>query len=85
MNPVGSINPLYATYDSLGNMVNDPWPTNGASSGCDLDAVGVINAAAAPEPSSLALLSLLGGAAFAPTLRRKANRRRRENRRARDR
>ncbi|MBP0903283.1 T9SS type A sorting domain-containing protein [Mariniflexile gromovii] len=40
---VGSINPTYATYDSYGNMVNDPYPTPFASSGFDLDAVGVIN------------------------------------------
>jgi hypothetical protein len=29
--------------DSKGNIINDPWPTNFASSGFDLDAVGVIN------------------------------------------
>lgn len=40
---VGSINSLYATRDSKGNIINDPWPTNFASSGFDLDAVGVIN------------------------------------------
>lgn len=40
---VGSINPLYATYDSDGNKVNDPYPTGFASGGFDLDAVGVIN------------------------------------------
>lgn len=42
---VGNINPLYATYDSQGNKVNDPWPTPFGSSGFDLDAVGVIHAA----------------------------------------
>ena len=40
---VGSINPDYATYDSQGHIVNDPWPTPFASSGFDLDAVGVIH------------------------------------------
>lgn len=40
---VGSINDLYATYDSEGNKVNDPYPTPFPSSGFDLDAVGVIN------------------------------------------
>jgi hypothetical protein len=40
---VGSIDDSYATYDSLGNKINDPWPTLFASSGFDLDAVGVIN------------------------------------------
>ncbi|MGN0032769.1 MAG: T9SS type A sorting domain-containing protein [Candidatus Limimorpha sp.] len=40
---VGNIDPEYATYDSEGNIVNDPWPTPFESSGFDLDAVGVIH------------------------------------------
>ena len=40
---VGSIDPQYATYDSEGHPVNDPWPTAFSSSGFDLDAVGVIH------------------------------------------
>jgi hypothetical protein len=40
---VGSIDSAYASYDANGNKVNDPWPTDFASSGFDLDAVGVIN------------------------------------------
>lgn len=40
---VGSIDPLYATYDCQGHVINDPWPTPFASSGFDLDAVGVIH------------------------------------------
>ncbi len=40
---VGSIQPDFASYDSYGNIINDPWPTPFASSGFDLDAVGVIN------------------------------------------
>lgn len=43
---VGSLNPLYATYDSQNRAVNDPWPTPFGSSGFDLDAVGVINSSA---------------------------------------
>tara|TARA_B100000809_G_C15115282_1_gene522179 strand:- start:883 stop:1863 length:981 start_codon:yes stop_codon:yes gene_type:complete len=43
---VGSINPLYATFDSQNNPINDPWPTAFGSSGFDLDAVGVINSSA---------------------------------------
>jgi len=63
---VGSINPLYGTRDSLGNLINDPWPTPFASSGFDLNGVGVINMASVPEPSSLVLsLSALGIAAVA--------------------
>lgn len=40
---VGNINPMFASYDRNGNAVNDPWPTDFASSGFDLDAVGVLN------------------------------------------
>ena len=40
---VGCIDPLYATYDCQGHIINDPWPTPFASSGFDLDAVGVIH------------------------------------------
>ena len=39
---VGSINPLYATYDCQGHMVNDPWPTVSYSSGFDLAGVAVL-------------------------------------------
>jgi len=39
----GSINPLFASYDSEGRIINDPFPTPFNSSGFDLDAVGVIN------------------------------------------
>ncbi|MDR6966189.1 hypothetical protein J2X31_000182 [Flavobacterium arsenatis] len=40
---VGSIDPLYATYDSFGNAVNESFPTPFNSCGFDLQAVGVIN------------------------------------------
>lgn len=40
---VGSINNQYATHDQFGQKINDPYPTLFASSGFDLDAVGVIN------------------------------------------
>ncbi len=42
---VGSIDSNLGSKDSKGNMINDPWPTPFASSGFDLDAVGVINQA----------------------------------------
>lgn len=42
---VGCIQPPYATYDSQGHIVNDPWPTPFWSCGFDLDAVGVIHSA----------------------------------------
>ncbi|WP_055448467.1 T9SS type A sorting domain-containing protein [Lacinutrix mariniflava] len=40
---IGTIDPVYATYDSYGNIINDPYATPFPSSGFDLDAVGVIN------------------------------------------
>lgn len=40
---VGSINPEFASYDSQGNIVNDPWPTPFPQSGFDLDGVAVIH------------------------------------------
>ena len=40
---VGSISDSLATYDSEGNKINNNYPTPFASSGFDLDAVGVIN------------------------------------------
>ncbi len=40
---VGSINPLFASFDIFGNAVNDSFPTPFASCGFDLQAVGVIN------------------------------------------
>lgn len=49
---VGSIDPLYATYDSFGNAVNDSFPTPFNSGGFDLDAVGVINQATLGLPDS---------------------------------
>lgn len=40
---IGTINPLYASYDSKGNIINDPYSTNFTSGGFDLNGVGVIN------------------------------------------
>ncbi|HEY2882763.1 MAG TPA: PEP-CTERM sorting domain-containing protein [Pirellulales bacterium] len=59
---VGDIDPAFTTHDSQGNIVNDPWPTSGASSGFDLDAVGVIHQV--PEPAAWQLV-VMGLAAFA--------------------
>jgi Domain of unknown function (DUF4465)/PEP-CTERM motif len=56
---VGSINPLYGTLDSKGNLINDPFPTAFGSGGFDLDAVAVLNdTASVPEPSTWALFAL---------------------------
>lgn len=40
---VGCIQNEYATIDSQGNKINDPWPTPFETGGFDLDGVGVIN------------------------------------------
>ncbi len=42
---VGSIDTLYGTKDTAGNMINDPFPTAFPSGGFDLDAVGAIHLA----------------------------------------
>jgi hypothetical protein len=39
---VGNIDSLYATYDSHGNPINDPWPTAFPTGGFDLDAVAIL-------------------------------------------
>lgn len=39
----GSINPLFASFDSQNRIINDPFPTPFESSGFDLDAIGAIN------------------------------------------
>ena len=40
---VGCVNSRYATRDSRGHIINDPYPTPFASSGFDLDGVAVMN------------------------------------------
>ena len=42
---IGSIDEAFATYDSQGNIVNDPFPTPFPSGGFDLDAIGIIHSA----------------------------------------
>lgn len=52
---VGCIQPPYATYDSRGNIVNDPWPTPFNTCGFDLDAVGVLHFTYSTEDQSVFL------------------------------
>jgi len=52
---VGSIDETNASFDSLGNIVNDPFPTEFESGGFDLDAVGVINNKASIENSVISV------------------------------
>jgi hypothetical protein len=40
---VGSINPLYASYDQNNHMINEHYPTPFPQGGFDLDAIGVIH------------------------------------------
>ena len=40
---IGTINPLYASYDSFGNIINELYSTPFATGGFDLNGVGVIN------------------------------------------
>jgi hypothetical protein len=40
---IGSINPLYASYDQNNHMINDHYPTPYPQGGFDLDAIGVIH------------------------------------------
>ncbi len=40
---VGSIDPHYASYDAMGRIINDPFPTDSYSTGFDLDGIGVLN------------------------------------------
>ena len=40
---VGSISPLWQSFDQEGRIINDPWPTPFETGGFDLDAVGVIH------------------------------------------
>ncbi|HBH05985.1 MAG TPA: secretion protein [Flavobacteriales bacterium] len=40
---VGSIDSAFASYDTAGNVINDPFPTEFSSGGFDLDAVAVLN------------------------------------------
>ncbi|MBK1825453.1 hypothetical protein [Haloferula rosea] len=48
---VGSIDPNLGTTDSLGNPINDPFKTNFATGGFDLDAVGAMQAAPTNLPA----------------------------------
>lgn len=64
---VGSVDGRWARRDSLGNIIKDPFPTEFASSGFDLDAVAVLRAV--PEPAISTFL--IGTAAYALARRRR--------------
>ena len=52
---VGCVQPAFATYDSKGNIINDPWPTPFNTGGFDLDAVGVLHFTYSTEDQSVFL------------------------------
>lgn len=66
---VGIVNSSFSTFDSLGNMVNDPWPTPFASGGFDLDAIGVRHVI--PEPAAFGALFGLLVLGYAALVRRR--------------
>lgn len=45
---IGIVDPTLGSYDSQGNLINDPYPTPYASSGFDLDAVAYVKDYSAP-------------------------------------
>ena len=45
---IGIVDPLLESYDSQGNLINDPYPTPYASSGFDIDAVAYVKDYSAP-------------------------------------
>ena len=45
---IGSVDPSLGSYDSQGNLINDPYPTPYASSGFDIDAVALVKDYNAP-------------------------------------
>jgi hypothetical protein len=63
---IGDINPIFASHDSQGNIVNDPWPTPYWSSGFDLDAVGVVHAGQPYLQSTFETFTLANDSYFTP-------------------
>lgn len=63
---VGNIDSKFASHDSKGTIVNDPWPTPYWSSGFDLDGVGVINAGKPYAVSTFEALTLNKDSYFTP-------------------
>jgi hypothetical protein len=55
---ISAVGDYVPVTDSLGNPVNDPYPTPFSSSGFDLDAVGAIHVL--PEPATIGLLAVGG-------------------------
>jgi hypothetical protein len=54
---IGNVGAGAQSLDSLGNPINDPYPTAFPSGGFDLDAVAVMNQSDVPEPGGIALLA----------------------------
>ena len=58
---VGSLNSKFASFDTAMRKINDPWPTPFASSGFDLDAIGVIHEQAISGIFTLAYNCFING------------------------
>ncbi len=67
---VGTINPAYARTDSLGNIINDPYPTAFASGGFDVDGVAALHVV--PEVSAGHLVALVAAGIVVVSLKRSA-------------
>lgn len=50
---IGCIMPDFASRDSQGRIINDPWPTNFPQGGFDLDALGIIHSTVATRISDV--------------------------------
>jgi hypothetical protein len=61
---VGSLNPAHRTLDSLGNPINDPYPTDHEFGGFDLDAVGAFSPMLTSYPAWVASRNLSGNDAL---------------------
>lgn len=66
LDAVGCIDPEYATFDSEGHIVNEPFPTPFNSGGFDLDGVAVINANVLNEVAGFEDLNLEPDSYFLP-------------------
>ena len=56
---IGSINPQFGTFDSNGNIINEPWPSEFDSGGFDLDGIGVLNQVVGFEEPNKSISNLI--------------------------
>ncbi len=56
---IGSINAQFGTFDSSGNIINEPWPSEFDSGGFDLDGIAVLNQFVNLEEQKNSILDLI--------------------------